>query len=61
MLRVAHNSYQALAFLLSDLDPHPKRLPRYVLIVPPVNRQIMDLWFSLVYIMDDFEEPYSAV
>lgn len=55
MLRFAHNSYQALAFLLSDLDPHPKRLPRYVLIVPPVNRQIMDLWFSLVYIMDDFE------
>jgi hypothetical protein len=27
----------------------------YVLIVPPVNRQIMDLWFSLVYIMDDFK------
>jgi hypothetical protein len=56
MLRFAHNSYQALAFLLSDLDPHPKRLPRYVLIVPAVNRQIMDLWFSLVYIMDDFED-----
>jgi hypothetical protein len=44
-----------LGFLLSDLDPHPKCLPRYVLIVPSVNRQIMDLWFSLVYIMEDFE------
>jgi hypothetical protein len=54
ILRFAHNSYQALGFLLSDVDSHPKRLPRYVLIVPPVNRQIMDLWFSLVYIMDDF-------
>ena len=31
-----------------------KRLPRFVLVVPRINRQIMDLWFSLVYMMDDF-------
>jgi len=54
MLRVAANSYQALGFLLSDVDVHHKRLPRFVLIVPSVNRQIMDLWFTLVYMMDDF-------
>jgi hypothetical protein len=54
MLRFATNSYQAVGFLLSDLDEHPKRLPRFVLVVPPINRQLMDLWFSLVYIMDDF-------
>jgi len=55
MLRVAMNSYQAIAFLLTDLEEHPKRLHRFVIVVPPINRQIMDLWFSLVYIMDDFE------
>jgi hypothetical protein len=54
MLKFAINSYQAVAFLLSDLDEHPKRLPRFVLVVPPINRQLMDLWFTLVYIMDDF-------
>jgi hypothetical protein len=50
MLRFAANSYQALSFLLSDAiaDESSKRLPRYVLVVPSVNRQIMDLWFSLV-------------
>jgi hypothetical protein len=54
MLRFAINSYQAVGFLLSDLDEHPKRLSRFVVVVPPINRQIMDLWFTLVYIMDDF-------
>ena len=53
MLRFAINSYQAVGFLLADLDEYPKRLPRFVLVVPPINRQLMDLWFSLVYIMDD--------
>jgi hypothetical protein len=54
MLRFGINSYQALAFLLSDVEEHTKRLARYVLVVPPVNRQIMDLWFTLAYMMDDF-------
>jgi hypothetical protein len=54
MMRFASNSYDAICFLLSDMDGSPKRLPRFVLIVPPVNRQIMDLWFTLVYMMDDF-------
>ncbi len=54
MLRSAANSYQALCFLLSDTEEHAKRLPRYVLVAPSINRQIMDLWFTIVYIMDDF-------
>jgi hypothetical protein len=53
MLRFAINSYQSVGFLLSDLDQHPKRIPEFVFVVPPINRQLMDLWFSLVYIMDD--------
>lgn len=55
MLRVAINSYQAVGFLLTDLDEHPKRLDRFVIVVPPINRQIMDLWFTVVYLLNDFE------
>jgi hypothetical protein len=54
MLRFAVNSYEAISFLLTDVEEHPKRLRRFVLVVPAVSRQIMDLWFSLVYMMDDF-------
>jgi hypothetical protein len=54
MLRFANNSYEAVSFLLSDVDQHSRRLPRFVLVVPSVCRQIMDLWFTLVYITDDF-------
>jgi hypothetical protein len=53
MLKFAINSYLAVSFLLSDVDQHPRRIPQFVLVVPPINRQLMDLWFSLVYIMDD--------
>jgi hypothetical protein len=55
MIRFASNSYDAICFLLSDVDDNPKRHPRFVLVVSPINRQIMDLWFSLVYMLDDFE------
>lgn len=55
MLRLAANAYQAVMFLVSDLDEHPKRSPRFVIVLPSVNRQIMDLWFSLIYIRDDFK------
>jgi hypothetical protein len=55
MLRFAANAYKAVAFLLTDLEENDKRLPEFVLVVPLINRQIMDLWFILVYLMDDFE------
>jgi len=56
VLRFAGNSYEAVCFLVSDTDNNnnSRRVPRYVLILPAVNRQIMDLWFTLVYMMDDF-------
>lgn len=54
MLSFAINSYKAVGFLLSDLDEHPKRLPRFVVVVPSINRQLFDLWFTPVYMMDDF-------
>jgi hypothetical protein len=55
MLRFATNSYEAVSFLLSDVDQHPRRQPRFVLVVPSVCRQVMDLWFTIIFIMDDFE------
>jgi len=55
MLRFAANAYKAVAFLLTDVEENDKRLPEFVLVVPLINRQIMDLWFILVYLMDDFE------
>lgn len=52
--RIALNSYRALCFLQSDTDEHPKRRPSFVLIGPPVNRQLIDLLFTIVYMRDDF-------
>jgi hypothetical protein len=53
-LRFAVNSYRAVCFLLADTDDHPKRLTEFVIVVPPVVRQLIDLWCSLIYILDDF-------
>lgn len=55
MLRFAKNTYEAVGFLMSDLDEDSKRLPRFVVVLPPINRQIADLWFTLIYVMDDFD------
>jgi hypothetical protein len=54
MIRIASNSYTALCFLLSDLDKDYRRRPNFVLVAVPVNRQLMDLLFTLVYMLDDF-------
>lgn len=54
MLRVTRNSYEAVSFLCSDTDDSPKRKREFVLILPPTNRQILDLLFTLVFMLDDF-------
>jgi hypothetical protein len=53
MVRIALNSYAALCVLLADQNMSRKRR-NFVLIVPSVNRQLMDLLCTLVYIRDDF-------
>lgn len=55
LLRFARNSYHAAWFLTADTPPDPDRKPNYVLVVPSINRQLLDLLFSLVYMLDDFE------
>lgn len=54
-IRFTKNSYEAVNFLLSDSDDSPKRKREFVLILPPSNRQLLDLLFSLVFMLDDFE------
>lgn len=53
-LRFSVNSYRAVCFLLADTDDHPKRLNEFVVVVPTIVRQLIDLWCSLIYILDDF-------
>lgn len=54
MVRFAHNSYHAVRFIGADIPEDPDRKLNYVLVVPNVNRQLLDLLFSLVYMLDDF-------
>jgi hypothetical protein len=55
LLRFTRNSYNAVRFLTADTPPDHNRKPNYTLVVPPINRQLLDLLFSLVYMLDDFE------
>jgi hypothetical protein len=53
MVRFTHNSYGAVRYLCADTPEDPNRKPNYVLVVPNINRQLLDLLFSLVYMLDD--------
>jgi len=55
MVRFAANSYHAAKYIMADEPDDPNRNMKYALILPGVNRQLLDLLFSLVYMMDDFE------
>jgi hypothetical protein len=54
MLRFAWNSYETVAYIAGDIPEDPRRKPNFVLVVPNINRQLMDILFSLAYMMDDF-------
>jgi hypothetical protein len=54
ILRLASNSYESVCFLLVSAQDDPKILIRRAVAIPPLNRQMMDALFSLVYMMDDF-------
>ena len=55
LVRFARNSYHAVLYLAGDAPEDHLRKKNYVLVVPAINRQLMDLLFSLVYMLDDFE------
>jgi hypothetical protein len=54
MVRFARNSYDAVRYLTGTTPEDHRRRPNYVLVVPTINRQLLDLLFSLVYMLDDF-------
>jgi len=54
MVRFAKNSYEAVRYLTGDTPEDHRRKPNFVLVVPAINRQLLDLLFSLVYMLDDF-------
>lgn len=54
MSRFTRNSYEAVSFLCSDSDDARRRKREFVLVLPPTNRQLLDLLFTLVFMLDDF-------
>jgi hypothetical protein len=54
MIRLTKNCYEAVSFICSDSDDNPKRKREFILILPPTNRQLLDLLFTLVFMLDDF-------
>lgn len=60
MLRFTSNSYEAASFLCSDEDDAPKRKREFALLLPPTNRQLLDLLFTLVFMLDDFPARATA-
>lgn len=59
-VRFAKNAYHALGYVMADTPEDSSRRANYALIIPPVNRQLLDLLFSLVYMLDDFENRSLA-
>lgn len=55
MVRFARNAYRAMGYIMAETPEDPARRPTYALVLAPVNRQLLDLLFSLVYMLDDFE------
>jgi hypothetical protein len=60
MLRFAWNSYESVLYLAGDVPDDPRRKPNYVLVVPNINRQLLDMLFTLAYMLDDFRPRSMA-
>jgi hypothetical protein len=54
MVRFTKTSHEAMSFLCSSENDQPKRKKEFALLLPPANRQLLDLLFTLVFMLDDF-------
>lgn len=54
LARFTKTSYESVSFIASDADDGSKRKKDFLLVLPPVNRQLMDMLFNIIYITDDF-------
>jgi hypothetical protein len=53
-VRVAQVLYSAAVFMIADQPAEPARNPKYAFVLPTINRQLIDLYVTLLYILDDF-------
>jgi hypothetical protein len=58
-LRYAKIAYNAIRFLTADTPPDPARRPVYAVIIPNVNRQLIDILSTLVFMLDDFPARHN--
>jgi hypothetical protein len=49
----ANNSYRAMRYLSADTPEDSKRDLKYVLVVPTVSRQLVDILCTIVYMLDE--------
>ncbi len=49
----ANNSYRAMRYLAADMPEDSKRDLKYVLVVPTVSRQLVDILCTIVYMLDE--------
>jgi hypothetical protein len=53
LIRFARNSYDAVRYVAGNTPEDDRRRPNYVMVLPAINRQLLDLLFSLVYMLDE--------
>jgi hypothetical protein len=54
MFRFSWNAYRAVLYIAGQSPEDPLRKPSYALVIPNINRQLLDILFSLAYMLDDF-------
>jgi hypothetical protein len=54
-VRFATNSYESVLYFAGDTPEDPRRKENYAISIPPINRQLLDLLFTMVYLLDDFK------
>jgi hypothetical protein len=52
--RIAQLLYSTAVFIIADRSPETAQNPQYALALPSINRQLIDLYVTLLYILDDF-------
>jgi hypothetical protein len=53
-LAVTH--FRTISFVCADVDDGAVRSPRFALSVPPINRAILEIVFSVVYLLENLPE-----
>jgi hypothetical protein len=54
LTRITQVLYSAVVFIIAEQPPDPVRKPKYAFVLPSINRQLIDLYVTLLYILDDF-------